>query len=37
VIVQELQFLKGKIEKEFLEFIREIPSKVKGLSFELRS
>ena len=37
VIVQELQFLKGKIEKEFLEFIREIPSKIKGLSFELRS
>jgi hypothetical protein len=37
VVIQELHFLKNKIEKDFLEFIQDFPNKIKGLVFESRS
>jgi hypothetical protein len=37
VVIQELQFLKTKMEKDFLKFTQDFPNKINGLVFESRS
>lgn len=37
VLANELQFIKAKLEKDFMTTIEELPRKITGLIFELRN